>query len=421
MRVKGIIAPPDLVPISFNSLIIPLIAVLISSDKITTDIVLSSPEADAAAHSQQLCELIRNRIKASGGQIGFDEFMQMALYEPGLGYYVSGARKFGPAGDFITAPEIGDLFGRCIARQCQQVLKITGGSILEFGAGSGVLATQILDELSRLDSLPEHYFILEVSPDLRQRQRELIDKTISDFSSRVTWIDSLPESFDGVIVANEVLDAMPVVRFRVGEKEIEEMKVMSDSDNFVSQYVAPSNEKRGGDTSVIRSLQLEREYESEVNYHAIAWVKTVAQCLHNGVILLIDYGFPRSEYFHPDRSQGTLMCHYQHRAHENPFINIGLQDITAHIDYTALAESADDARLDVLGYTTQAAFLMSLGILDFVDAESGSTVHHLMQTNQIKKLTMPSEMGELFKVMALGKGIDQPLQGFNMSDRRAHL
>ncbi len=345
----------------------------------------------------------------------------MALYEPGLGYYVSGARKFGQEGDFITAPEMGDLFGRCTARQCQQVLNLTGGDILEIGAGSGALATQILSELTRLRCLPECYLILEVSPDLRQRQQELIAKKIPDFRDRVSWIDSLPENFNGVVVANEVLDAMPVVRFRKVEAGFKEMKVIADGNDFVGCYDSSAQEKNLFNKDMFDSLQLAPGYESEVNHHANAWLSSIAQCLHKGVILLIDYGFPRNEFYHPDRSQGTLMCHYKHRAHENPFVNVGLQDITAHVDFTALAQTAVDSGLDVLGYTTQAAFLMSLGILDSVDAESKDTVHHLTQTNQIKKLTMPSEMGELFKVMALGKGIENSLQGFSMSDRRARL
>ena len=394
---------------------------MISPDKITTDIELSPPGADAAAHSQRLCALIADRIKQNGGQTGFDEFMHMALYQPGLGYYVSGMRKFGQAGDFITAPEMGDLFGRCIARQCHQVLNITGGDILEFGAGSGALAVQILRELSRLHCLPEHYLILEVSPDLRQRQQEIIAREIPECADKVIWIDSLPEQFKGVMVANEVLDAMPVIRFRVGEQGWEEMKVVSEGAGFTGHYVSLTQEPDSFYTKEPDSLQLATGYESEINHHAIAWTNTVAQCLHKGVILLVDYGFPRNEFYHPDRAQGTLMCHYQHRAHTNPFVNVGLQDITAHVDFSALAQAATDAGIDILGYTQQAAFLMSLGILELVDVESSDTTHHLTQTNQIKKLTMPSEMGELFKVMALGRGIEEPLQGFAMSDRRARL
>ncbi len=360
-------------------------------------------------------------MEASGGQIGFDEFMHMALYQPGLGYYVSGMRKFGEEGDFITAPEMGDLFGRCIARQCQQVLAITGGDILEFGAGNGTLAAQILRELARQDCLPKRYLILEVSPELRQRQQAYLNNEIPRIAHCVLWVDALPTHFDGVVVANEVLDAMPVIRFRVGEHGYEEMKVVCEGNCFVGRYTPLTRGSIIPNTAALRSLNLAPGYESEVNHYATAWIKTIADCMGKGIIFIIDYGFPRREFYHPDRSRGSLICHYRHRAHTNPFINIGLQDITAHIDFTTLAETAVDAGLRVVGYTQQAAFLMALGILDLVESPANDVKAHITQTTEIKKLTLPSEMGELFKVLALGRGIDESLQGFAMSDHRARL
>ena len=348
-------------------------------------------------HSQRLRALIKDRIETGGGQIGFDEFMRMALYEPGLGYYVSGARKFGQEGDFITAPEMGDLFGRCTARQCRQVLNLTGGDILEFGAGSGALSTQILSELTRLrwsartlfDSRSESRF---ASTSARTHR----EKDFRFFAITCPGLIRCRKILTAWLSPMRFLDAMPVVRFRKAEVGFEEMKGIADGNDFVGSYDSSAQEKNLFNKDMLDSLQLAPGYESEVNHHANAWLSSIAQCLHKGVILLIDYGFPRNEFYHPDRSQGTLMCHYQHCTHENPFINVGLQDITAHVDFTALAQTAVDSGLDVLGYTTQAAFLMSLGILDSVDAESKDTVRHLTQTNQIKKLTMPSEMGELF-------------------------
>ena len=381
---------------------------------------LPRPTAEEQAHSDKLITRIRDEIIAAGGAIDFARYMELALYAPGLGYYAAGTRKIGEAGDFVTAPELSPLFGRCIARQCQQVLEqLGGGDILEAGAGTGMLAVACLQELEARDCLPGTYFILEVSPDLRERQSAIIKQELPHLVARVRWIDTLPAGgFRGVVIGNELLDAMPVQRFHVTGHDVQQLTVGWDDGQFRWRQRPAGPEM----ATRIAALELPIGYVSEINFHAEAWIRSVAESVGAGLILLIDYGFPRAEFYHPQRDQGTLMCHYRHRAHDDPLILVGLQDITAHIDFTAIAEAAHEAGLAVLGYTSQATFLLGLGIDQFAAAEDAAdTRRYLGITQQIKKLTLPHEMGELFKAIAFGRNIDMRLLGFSLQDRRGRL
>ncbi|MEN8169743.1 MAG: SAM-dependent methyltransferase [Pseudomonadota bacterium] len=382
---------------------------------------LPPPDAVAQAHSEQLQAHIRDVIDADGGRIDFARFMQLALYAPGLGYYSAGSRKFGEAGDFVTAPEISSLFSRSLARQCQEVLSCIGGDILEFGAGSGTMATDILGELDRLGSLPEHYFILEISADLRERQRETLQQKVPLLAERVVWLDALPESFEGVVLGNEVLDAMPVHRFHISEGEPRELYVMWDGKQFALEEGAVDAALYSRLQALQSEFGLTEGYQSEINLMAEEWVAGLGNWLKRGVALLIDYGFPRAEYYHPQRSGGTLMCHYRHRAHDDALSLIGLQDITAHVDFTAVAEAALAAGLSVRGFANQANFLIGCGLTELLAEEEGDSRTQLSLAAEVKTLTLPSEMGELFKVIALSRGWEGGLRGFALRDERARL
>jgi len=389
---------------------------------------LPTPDELAQQHSEQLKQEIRQQIDAAGGAIGFARFMEMALYQPGLGYYSAGARKFGEGGDFVTAPELSPLFSHCLAHQCQQVLAEIGfGDILEFGAGTGAMASEVLLELERLESLPGQYFILELSPDLKQRQQQTVAQRAPHLLERVCWLDGLPESgFQGVILANEVVDAMPVHLLQFKEAGLEERFVGHNGRDFVWQdrplQSAALNQRINALTGELGDEVFCPGYLTEVNLAQTAWINSLAAMLEKGVALIIDYGFPQHEYYHPDRTTGTLMCHYRHRAHGDPLILAGLQDITAHVDFTALAQAAHDAGLDVMGYTSQAQFLLATGLGELLAEQDQADVRAYMEvTQQIKKLTLPNEMGELFKVLAIGRDFANDLNGFLLQDRRGRL
>ncbi len=389
---------------------------------------LPTPDALAQQHSEQLKTEIRRQIDVAGGAIDFARFMGMALYQPGLGYYSAGARKFGEGGDFVTAPEISALFSQCLARQCQQVLAEIGfGDILEFGAGTGAMASEVLLELERLDSLPGQYFILELSPDLKQRQQQTITQRAPHLLARVCWLDGLPESgFQGVILANEVVDAMPVHLLLFKEAGLEERLVGHNGRDFVWQdkpLQSPVLQQRiNALTDELGDEVFCPGYLTEINLAQTAWINSLAAILEKGVALIIDYGFPQHEFYHADRTTGTLMCHYRHRAHGDPLVLAGLQDITAHVDFTALAQAAHDAGLDVMGYTSQAQFLLATGLGELLAQQDQTDVRTYMEvTQQVKKLTLPNEMGELFKVLAIGRDFANDLNGFLLQDRRGRL
>ena len=380
---------------------------------------LPAPTADEQVLSDQLEHRIRDEIVAAGGAISFARFMALALYDPALGYYTAGKHKFGAAGDFTTAPELGSLFARCLARQCQPILADLGdGDILEAGAGSGALAADLLLELETLGACPKRYLILEVGAELRARQTETLRARTPQHLDRVHWLDRLPDTVRGIVLANELLDALPVDRFKVTETGVHRLDVAWENDGFVwreQAAEAPIRER-------IEPLALPSGYVSEINLRAEAWVRSVAAALQQGVMLLIDYGFPRAEFYHPQRTGGTLMCHYRHRAHDDPLMLIGLQDITAHVDFSAIAEAGTGAGLALAGYTSQAAFLIACGLEKLAASSDPDAVRtHLALTQEIKKLTLPHEMGELYKVIALGRGVSEPLLGFASHDRRGRL
>ncbi len=381
---------------------------------------LPEPDEKARAHSMALIRLIVDEIAGAGGQISFARYMALALFAPGLGYYSAGSQKFGASGDFVTAPEISPLFSRCLARQTAEVLENLGsGDVLEVGGGSGIMAADLLAELALLGSLPKQYFLLELSADLRQRQRETLAQKVPHLLARVQWLDSLPDDgFRGVVLANELLDALPVHLFRAEAEGFTERCVTWQDGRF--QWCSAGI----GDAALAQGLAMLGEglpegYVSELNLAAGGWIGSVATLLQAGVVLLIDYGFPRHEYYHPQRDRGTLMCHYRHRAHDDPFVYPGLQDITAHVDFTAVAECAVDSGLDVLGYNTQGLFLLANGITEL--AQSDNEREQLRLAQQVRTLTLPGDMGELFKVMALGRNYDVPLRGFMLQDLRGKL
>lgn len=381
---------------------------------------LPAPSPDALAHSRRLAGHIQAEIAAAGGWLPFSRFMALALYAPGLGYYSAGAGKLGPAGDFVTAPEISPLFAQTLANQVAQGLAACGGgAVLELGAGSGRLAVDLLAALRGLGCLPERYAILEVSPDLRQRQQALLAAEAPEDLARVAWLDTLPDHFAGVVLGNEVLDALPVdivVWTEAGYAE----RGVACVDGAFAWLDRPLRDGPLHAAALALPVQASG-YRSEINLAAPGLVASLAGMLERGLILLIDYGFPRAEYYHPQRAAGTLMCHYRHQAHTDPFHLPGLQDITAHVDFSAIADAALDAGLDVMGYIDQARFLINCGLLDRLAVMPHGTVDTLRLTSGVQKLIQPTEMGELFKVLALGRGLSPPLPGFAHGDRRHAL
>lgn len=375
---------------------------------------LPQPAAEALAHSTKLCNLISRELAAQGGWISFARYMELALYAPGLGYYTAGAHKFGEAGDFITAPELSPLFGRTLARQVAEIMAGSAAQIFELGAGSGKLAVDMLGELERLGQLPDSYAILEVSADLRERQQRLLRERLPHLLERVHWLDALPETFSGALVANEVLDALPVHLVHWQDSALAERGVGISDSGFTWQ------ERAIGDPDLLQVAQqisVPDDYVSEICLASRGLINSLAQRLEQGALLFIDYGFGAREFYHPQRSSGTLMCHYRHRAHADPFFLPGLQDITAHVNFTDIAECGIDAGLELLGYTNQAFFLINCGITEFLtDTPPENLRDYLPLSAQLQKLTSPAEMGELFKVMALGKKVANPLCGFARGD-----
>ncbi len=375
---------------------------------------LPGPSDDARRHSDRLSETIRREIDAADGWIGFARFMELALYAPGQGYYVAGAAKFGGEGDFVTAPEISPLFARTLARQIAELLERSGGDVLELGAGSGKLATDLLLELRSLGCLPRRYLILEISPQLAQRQQSTIARRLPELATRIEWLTALPEDIEGVVIANEVLDALPVHLVAWHQDGLYERGVAWEDAFSWSERPLPA----GALHDAAEVAGVESGYISEISLVAPALVRTLSGALRKGALLLIDYGFGRREYYHPQRSTGTLMCHYRHRAHDDPFFWPGLQDLTAHVEFTAVAEAGIDAGLHLLGYTTQAQFLINCGITQLLEQKPADAAGlPFALTAGVQKLLSPAEMGELFKVIALGRGIDGPLIGFASGDK----
>ena len=370
---------------------------------------------EADQHGEHVVAHLRQAITAAGGWLPFSRYMDIALYEPGLGYYSAGARKLGPDGDFVTAPEISPLFGRTLARQVREVLAAGLPEVLEIGAGSGALAASLLEELEKLGALPERYLILELSADLRERSRDTIAARVPHLMERVAWLNQLPPSFSGLALGNEVLDAMPVHVVQARAGELEELGVA----------LGPSGEFRflprraeGELLLAALPLGLPEGYRTEIGLVARAFIRSLAERLERGVVLFIDYGFPAREFYHSERREGTLMCHHRHRAHPDPFLHPGLQDITSHVDFSAIARAGHESGLALAGYASQTQFLVNCGITDLLAETSPEDASkYLPLTNQANRLLSPAEMGELFKVIAMTKGWDGPLLGFRNGDR----
>lgn len=385
--------------------------------------------AEQRAHSERVADSLAGAIEANGGSLSFAAFMRHALYAPGLGYYAAGATKFGAAGDFVTAPEMSRLFGRALARQCADVLAVTGGDIVEFGAGSGALAETLLLELDRLGRLPDRYCIVEVSADLSARQRERLQALPPSLASLVQWLQRWPGvPVRGLLLANEVLDAMPVERFmlrRLGTAAfaIDALAVARGAgDQFAWRTMAPSPQLDAVARAIVEDapLPLPHGYIGEVCLDVAPWVAALAAGLERGVALLIDYGLPRWHLYHPDRTAGTLQCHFRHRAHDDPLVHVGLQDITAWVDFTRVAEAANAAGLQLLGFVTQAAFLLGCDVQSLL-GESSDERERLRLAGEARRLLMPGEMGEAFKVMALGRDFHGTLRGLQHQDLRGSL
>ncbi len=391
-------------------------------------VVPNQPDQVQIEHSARLSALIGDEIENQGGWLGFESFMDLALYAPKLGYYSAGATKFGRDGDFITAPLLGDLFARCIGKQCAEIVGNLHGqqptTIVEFGAGTGDMSHDILTYLDSVNSLPDQYLIIETSPDLKQLQKQKLETCLPEIIEKVYWVDALPEQgITGIIIANEVLDAMPVMRFHVNHAtQVYEIGVGIEDHKLTWKNGSINIAHQLGKRVALDSLP--RGYQSEIGNYAEAWTRTVGDKLNQGVAILIDYGFPAPEFYHWDRTQGTIMCHYQHTAHHDPFFYPGIQDITAHVNFSGIAQAGSEAGMDILGYCNQGAFLLSLGLLESLELEqknAATSRRGIELSQEVKNLTLPHEMGEIFKVMALGKSYSLSLTGFNMQNHMGRL
>lgn len=381
---------------------------------------LPEPSSDALQHSQRLIDFIRNEIDNNHGSIPFRRYMEMALYQSGLGYYVAGTHKIGEKGDFITAPEVSPLFSQCIANQCYEIIQKGGGCILELGAGTGKMAADILLALEN-QQLPNKYYILDLSPDLKQRQLETIKILAPHLLGKVEWLTELPMDFIGVILGNEVLDAMPVDVFTQQADNIFEHHVIWEDSQLLEQ-LRPANIDLKCAVKKLSIPVTATPYTSEINSNIEGWLESLSYSLKQGVILLADYGYPRCEYYLEERNKGTLICHYQHLVNEAPLHYPGLQDITASVDFTAVAEAADKCDLSVAGFTSQAAFLANTGLEPcFIKALDAKPDDQYKLAQQIRTLSLPSEMGERFKFIALTKNHNNPLRGFKLHDQRYRL
>jgi len=372
---------------------------------------LPAPDSEAAEHSTVLLAHIRERIAQAGGWISFADYMALCLYAPALGYYMAGARKLGADGDFITAPELSPLFGQCMAQWLMRsdgVMQPDSDGILEIGAGSGVLAAAMLEELEQQQALPARYFILELSAELRQRARDTLAARVPHLLERVTWLNQLPPQFHGLVLGNEVLDALPCELLRLHQGQAWQRGVIcTDHGLAFSDRPLSLDDGALGQQAATLLQQLgdacaSQAYVTEVQLQAQGLMRSLGAMLHHGAVLMIDYGFAASEYYHAQRNRGTLMCHYRHRSHDDPFFWPGLQDITCHVDFSAMINAAKASGLDCLGFTSQAGFLLHSGLIDLVQrVPVDDQARYLGMSNVVNRLTSPAEMGELFKVIAL--------------------
>ena len=372
---------------------------------------MPSPSPAAIEHSERVATHISGEIKRAGGWIPFDRYMQLVLYAPQLGYYAAGARKFGDSasgGDFVTAPEISPLFAQALAQQVAQLFEQVPARIVEFGAGSGVLARDLMAELARREVGLESYSIVEVSSDLADRQRTRLQ------GLPVNWLRAPPDAFEGVMLANEVLDVMPVKLFvKRGNATFERGVMNRHGGSFAFDERLPSEDLAAA-VALIEAEQgvFPDGYASEVNLTAEGWMRSSGNWLARGALLVIDYGFPQREYYHPQRLMGTVMCHFRHHAHSDPLWMAGLNDVTAHVDFSAMAAAAHASGLDVMGYTSQAHFLLNCGVLDQLQTQPTAR-----NSSALHRLVSEAEMGELVKVLMVGRGLKGPVIGFARGDR----
>ena len=389
-----------------------------------TVLELPIPDEESAAHSRRVAAHISQHIRDAGGSISFAEFMQHALYAPGLGYYVSGTNKFGVDGDFVTAPEISPLFGRVLARQTAAVLsELDDGNILELGAGSGMLAATMLEKLGLLNAVPNRYYILEVSAELKERQQQRLNDEVPGLAARVQWLSQLPGEFSGVMIANEVADALPVERFTKSGGLLKQLRVAVDNGEFRwHQDDAPELLVNAVDNIEEKiGCKLPDNYQSEVCLALPAWIGDLLNCQHEGIVFLFDYGLSRREYYAPDRRNGWLRCHFRHRAHNDPLILPGIQDLTAWVDFSALADAAAECGAGIAGFVSQANFLINGGLQEeLAGFTSRPQDEQLELSRQTKLLTLPGEMGEYFKCIGISRGDTTPPSGLQNSDR-AHM
>jgi SAM-dependent MidA family methyltransferase len=408
----------------------------------SADVVSNLPplQPDEARHGALVLQAVRAAIATHHGWLAFDDYLRLVLYAPGLGYYSAGSAKIGSGGDFVTAPELSGLFGRCVARQCAQVLQHTGGDVLELGAGTGALAASVLTTLHELALLPDHYYILEVSADLRQRQQQRLAVLPAALRTRVQWLEALPAApIAGVMLANEVADALPFKRFLIASDAVLERGVALSAQGVLVDADRPAEAPLRAQVAQIAGSLAQPwpassaaspgapapwpwadGYQSELCPMLQPWIAALGAALGRGAALLIDYGLSRREYYHPQRSGGTLRCHFRQHAHERPLLYPGLQDISAWVDFTRVAEAAVQATLEVAGYCTQAAFLLATGIEADL-AASDTTLQRARLASEARQLLLPQAMGETFKVMALTRGFDALLRGFAHQDLRGSL
>jgi SAM-dependent MidA family methyltransferase len=385
----------------------------------TRDLRLPPPGHEAEAHSARVFARVVEAVDAAGGWLPFEDYMELVLYAPGLGYYSSGTTKFGAAGDFVTAPEISPLFGQTIAAELAPVVSATGWPLLELGGGSGRLARDVLEALADADALPPRYELLEVSATLRERQRETLAACSDEVAGRTCWLDTLPDGATGrIILANEVADALPVARLRKTGRALLPLGVTVENGRLA---IRPGERDVAFEHAVRERLGTlpdawPEAYETEIALGLPAWIQALLERQQAGFALFIDYGAGRAELYRPERRSGTLICHYRHRAHDDPLVWPGLQDLTAWVDFTTLGEAALDAGWAVAGYTTQAHFLLGGGITSLAAGGTGGLLGRLADADQIKRLTLPGEMGERFKVMGLARGLDVELPGFGFRD-----
>lgn len=392
--------------------------------------ILPVPGQDALAHTVRVVEYLREQIVQAGGWLPFSRYMELVLYAPGLGYYAAGARKFGQlesdGSDFVTAPEMTPLFGQTLASQLAEWLPNTAPQIMEFGAGTGKLAAHLLNELARLETPCEQYWIIELSGDLRERQRATLQQLVPEHAHKVQWLDSLPSTFKGIMLGNEVLDAMPIGLWHWQNAQWSQRGVVwqaaesstTPADGWFAFADRPADATNHPREALPDWTPTNDPYLYETHAAEQGFMRSLGQALEQGYIVMIDYGFPAHEYYHPQRNEGTLMCHYRHHAHDDPFYLPGLQDITAHVNFSAIAAAGQEAALELLGYTSQARFLINCGLTDrLAQLDPSQMANYLPQANALQKLVSEAEMGELFKVIAFAKSADHGASGFMRGDR----